>query len=217
MTNESRSKGILRLKHHREVLEAVEERMEDQRTRFEALAQKQPTPAFSSFNLFTTPLPLARQVIELADIHAGHSVLEPSAGTGNLLRAIADKFVQPGEHHIHATAVEIYGPLFNHLSDSEFAMWVTARNANFLTWETRETFDRVVMNPPFKNGVDRKHIMRARSLLKPDGKLVAICANGPRQRRDLFSIADQWIDLPRGSFRSEGTDVEAAIIVMSAT
>ena len=47
------------------------------------------------------------------------------------------------------------------------------------------TFDRIVMNPPFANGDDIKHIMHALKMLKPGGRLVAICANGPRQNDKL--------------------------------
>jgi len=38
------------------------------------------------------------------------------------------------------------------------------------------------MNPPFENGADIKHIQHAMKMLKPGGRLVAICANGPRQQ-----------------------------------
>jgi hypothetical protein len=37
------------------------------------------------------------------------------------------------------------------------------------------------LNPPFGNADDIKHIMHAWKMLKPGGRLVAICANGPRQ------------------------------------
>lgn len=213
---ESRKTGRLRLRHLREHAEAVAERMDEQRGRFERLASNDAkTPVFSSHNLFPTPLPIARRLIELADIHDGHKVLEPSAGTGNLLRAIAEKFNNPGEHHIEVTAVEIDGPLWNHLSDSEFAMWTNARLADFLTWEAPHKFDRIVMNPPFKNGVDRKHILRAKEMLAPGGRLVSLCANGPRQRQTLMPIADQWIELPAGSFKEEATNVNVAICVFN--
>ena len=39
------------------------------------------------------------------------------------------------------------------------------------------TFDRIVMNPPFTNGDDIKHIMHALKMLKPGGRLVAICCH----------------------------------------
>jgi protein-L-isoaspartate O-methyltransferase len=76
------------------------------------------------------------------------------------------------------------------------------------------TFDRIVMNPPFADAADIRHILHARAKLKPGGRLVAICANGPRQRAALGPIADAWIDLPAGSFKESGTGVNAAIVVM---
>ena len=76
------------------------------------------------------------------------------------------------------------------------------------------TFDRVVMNPPFENAVDIKHIMHAYGMLKPGGRLVALCANGPRQRFRLQPMASYWEDLPADSFKSQGTGVNVALLVM---
>ena len=70
------------------------------------------------------------------------------------------------------------------------------------------------MNPPFDHGADIKHIERARGWLKPGGRLVAICANGPRQRAALQPEAEHWEDNGRGRF--EGTDVDTAIVVLGA-
>jgi hypothetical protein len=41
-------------------------------------------------HLIPTPLDVARQVVELAEILPGMSVLEPSAGTGSIIKAIHD-------------------------------------------------------------------------------------------------------------------------------
>jgi hypothetical protein len=49
-------------------------------------------------------------------------------------------------------------------------------------------------------------------MLKPGGRLVAICANGPRQREKLQPIASSWEDLPSGTFK--GTGVNAALLVI---
>jgi 16S rRNA G1207 methylase RsmC len=46
------------------------------------------------------------------------------------------------------------------------------------------------MNPPFANGDDIKHITHALKMLNPGGRLVAICANGPRQNDKLRSVVD---------------------------
>lgn len=72
------------------------------------------------------------------------------------------------------------------------------------------------MNPPFKNGEDIKHIQHARHLLKPGGRLVAVCANGPRQQEQLQPEAEAWIDLPPGTFAEQGTNVNTAIVIFTA-
>ena len=81
-------------------------------------------------------------------------------------------------------------------------------------------FDRVVMNPPFQNGADIKHIQHALTFLKPGGRLVALCANGPRQRETLKPLAENsggwWEDLPAGSFKEQGTNVNTALLVIEA-
>ena len=211
---QSQQTGRLRLSHLREVNEAHGEEMAAERGRFHRLAREDSAPkVFSSFNLFPTPPTLADRLIDLADIRAGHKVLEPSAGTGRLLDAIARKFGNPYEHHIEATAVEMDGPLWHHLSDSSFAMWTNARLADFLTWTTDERFDRIVANPPFRMGADVLHIERMQTLLKPKGRLVSICGTGSK-RQQIFDIATEVVYLPRGSFRSEGTGVDAAIVVI---
>jgi 16S rRNA G1207 methylase RsmC len=78
------------------------------------------------------------------------------------------------------------------------------------------TFDRIVMNPPFERGVDIAHIKHAMTFLKPGGRLVAICANGPRQRFHLkdSGLASEWIDLPAGTFKEQGTGVNTAMLVI---
>lgn len=76
------------------------------------------------------------------------------------------------------------------------------------------TFDRVVMNPPFSNGQDVRHIQHAATFLRPGGVLVALCANGPRQREALQPLADYWEDLPPGTFKEAGTGVNVALLVI---
>ena len=68
------------------------------------------------------------------------------------------------------------------------------------------------MNPPFANADDVKHILHARRFLAPGGRLVAICAAGPRQHDALQGLADSWEYLPPGTF--EGTNVRTVLLTM---
>ena len=74
------------------------------------------------------------------------------------------------------------------------------------------------MNPPFENGADIKHIKHAVTFLKPAGRLVALCANGPRQEKELKPLAEDsggfFESLPQGSFKQSGTNVNVAILVI---
>lgn len=75
--------------------------------------------------------------------------------------------------------------------------------------------DSVVMNPPFTRAADVAHVRHALTLLAPGGRLVSVVAPGPKQRAALQTTAAQWIDLPPHSFRSECTDVNAAIVIFN--
>ncbi len=193
---------------------AAKPRAEPERTKFDDLAEalKAGVKVVSAPQLFPTPPDLAARVVELADIRPGHTVLEPSAGTGNLVRAIRDAAPEA-----IITAVEINRELALALAQvlGGRAEGFTATHADFLSLNGElGQFDRIVMNPPFERGADIDHIRHAYAKLKPGGRLVAICANGPRQRDELGEICTAWIDLPAGSFKEQGTNVNAAIVVI---
>lgn len=180
-------------------------------TQFEAMKQtlRAGVQVVSAPQLFPTPEPIARRMVELAGIEHGARVLEPSAGTGVLLHAIRNAGLGAV-----VTAVEINYDLANQLRTS----FDDVRHADFLGCNgDLGKFDRVVMNPPFQNGDDIKHILHAREMLKPGGRLVALCANGPRQQAALQSIADHWEALPPGSFAEQGTGVNVALLVITET
>jgi hypothetical protein len=72
----------------------------------------------------------------------------------------------------------------------------------------------------FANADDIKHIMHALKMLKPGGRLVAICANGPRQNDQLRPIVKArggiWEELPSDTFISTGTSVPAGVTLPNA-
>lgn len=184
-----------------------------QAAKFEALKEglRAGITVVSAPQLFPTPPALAARMVALADIHATHDVLEPSAGTGNLLRALLPTGA-------NVLAVEIHPGLAEALKKLDVAVVC----ADFLDRRACAigTFDRILMNPPFGDGQDIAHIQHALTLLNPGGRLVALCANGPRQQdklRPLVAAYDgTWEDLPDGSFHDAGTNVRVALLVFQA-
>ena len=81
-------------------------------------------------------------------------------------------------------------------------------------------FDRIVMNPPFTNGDDIKHIMHALKMLKPGGRLAAICANGPRQNDKLRPLVEArggiWEELSPDTFIGAGAGVRTVLLMLDA-
>lgn len=203
--------GRSRLRQLRHDTRAAASEIDHERHRFEELKGGAPV-VVSAHQLFPTPPDLARQLVSLAEISPNHRVLEPSAGTGNLLRAIgnqADKVAVEISAELVAVLMRCgVSGLHIHLAD-----FLSCRpDDDASDSDSLGMFDRVVMNPPFARGSDIKHIRHALGMLKPGGRLVSLCAAGPRQREALRD-ASQWIDLPAGSFKCEGTNVATAIVV----
>ncbi len=159
---------------------------------------------------FFTPPDIARRMVEKASWHTGFSVLEPSAGTGRLIEAVIRK-CKPS----NLFAVEKNDQLAQQLKE-KFAgdSRVTIYHDDFLQLKSPGQFDRVIMNPPFDKGADIKHIRHAMSFLRPGGRLISICGNGPKQAREFLDGAAEWEELPAGTF--EGTRVKTVILVLDA-
>jgi phospholipid N-methyltransferase len=171
----------------------------------------QKVEAIAAPALFPTPRELARRIIELADIKDGMRILEPSAGTGALLDAIREE----SDETRNVYAVEINSSLAARL-DSKYESYSIIQ-ADFLSLNAEYwgfAFDRIIMNPPFDHGLDIKHILHARSLLAPSGRLVAICADGSRQREAFENSAAFYERLPANTFASQGTGVHTALVVL---
>lgn len=170
----------------------------------------------SAPQLFPTPPELAESMAALANLHEGARVLEPSAGTGRLLDAIQADALAAGVA-INLVAVEVNACLSEGLR-AKYAPAVGVLCADFLAEKNLGFYDAIVMNPPFVDGADIKHVAHALTLLKPGGKLVALCADGPRQNTILRPMIEArggyWEKLPAGSFKSEGTAVPVALLVL---
>ncbi len=163
---------------------------------------------------FYTPPALAAEVIIRAGIRPGAEVLEPSAGDGALARPAAAAGGQ-------VTCIEIRPEACAALRGRGMAV----QQADFLE-QRREglgLFDAVVMNPPFGRFQEVDHVRHALNFVRPGGRLVAIVPSGMLSREDrrttalrdeLFAQGASMEHLPAGSFRSVGTEVNAALVTV---
>lgn len=208
---ESKKIGKLRLLQLREVTEAVEEEMVVERARINNLRKETSKPrVVSAFNLFQTPDEIADKMVSMAVL--GDIVLEPSVGLGRIYRSIR----RVSSCHV---------VMVDNSPDCCREMYLATENDPRTSIHQRDFLSIspgdiakpscVIMNPPFKNGTDIKHILRALEHLRIGGMLVALCANGPRQNERLKPIASHWEVLPEKSFRSEGTGVSVALLTIN--
>lgn len=208
---ESRRTGRLRLRHLQETTEARGEEMDAQRPRFERLAGADARPrVVSSFNLFQTPEPLAARLASLFDTFG--RTLEPSAGLGRLYRAV--RAVSPDcPVTLVDCSPECCGELY-HITEGDENARLVSGDFQTMDAERLGLFDSIIMNPPFRLGTDIRHVEHALTLLDRGGRLAAIVAAGERRRTAFGPRARAWIELPPGPFKSEGTDVNAVIVVI---
>jgi hypothetical protein len=109
-----------------------------------------------------TPPDVAARMVRYLGEQGDYLTLEPSAGTGALVRALLDaghsryELTQVERHNALAVGLHKYGPVFNRCF-LEYAE--EARG--------KVQFPRIIMNPPFSAA--RRHIRAARSLLGHGG------------------------------------------------
>lgn len=152
---------------------------------------------------YPTPESIARVCGELAQIGDQHQVLEPSAGQGDLAAWL------PKER---TTCVEL-SPL--HCAILRARGFNTVQ-ADFLAWAEQQqpqSWDRVVMNPPFADGRARAHIEFAAGLVRPGGRLVAVLPASMRGGEPLAGFDHEWSRIYEGEFAGTG----AAVAILTAT
>ncbi len=196
-----KSSGILRLLSLREVNDAKGEKYKLERGKFLNI----PAPKIiTSFNLFQTPSKIALKMVEMAGNLHGKSILEPSAGLGRIIEQI------PEDLHKNITAYDINIECVEYLYNN-FSKVNKLKRCDFLSVDSGE-YEIIIMNPPFKQGQDIKHILHAVKKLKSGGVLIALCYDGIRQNNILKPICDYWEVLPENSFKESGTNASVSIL-----
>jgi len=169
------------------------------------------------FDFFPTPKKIVDKLIYIAALKDGDIVLEPEAGRG----AIAFECLKAAKD-IQVDCFEISPESCEYLREHAVSRVICG---DFLLMQPVEThkYDAVIMNPPFSNKADIKHVMHATNFLKPSGILVAVMSSGVTFRQDKITTAfRQYVTdsggffepLPEGSFKESGTMANTVIAVI---
>lgn len=180
---------------------------------------------------YPTPEKLADRLLRGVKWDKVESVLEPSAGKGDLARYVAGRlYYSRNRWPAHDSGswakaikeadidcVEIDSNLRNVLEGEGFRVV----HDDFLTYETQKRYRLVVMNPPFDNGA--AHLLKALELMQRGGTICCILnAETLRncyteQRRELAAKLKAYgaeIEFVSGAFADaeRQTDVDVALI-----
>jgi predicted RNA methylase len=162
---------------------------------------------------FESQPPVVGRIIELAQLESWMSVLEPEAGSGAIAKAAA---AIVGFDRVFC--VEYFAARIRDLREAGFS----PLQADFLGFNLPKTFDRVLMNPPFRHQADIDHATKAWGYLKRGGRLVSVMSSGTVTRNtNKARVFQQMLDkfgyyenLPDGSFKDSGTGVSTVLVVM---
>lgn len=171
------------------------------------------------FQAFYTPLPLARRLVSLAAPWGHETILEPSAGSGNIIAAIReiypDKTIYAYEKM--PVNVEILKGLHK----------VEVLGTDFLNpgddISAGLCFKTIIANPPFANNQDIDHFNMMIRRLKIGGTIVSIMSNhwrnsGGRKEEEFRKFVDEECtieDIAPGEFKESGTNVAACIVTLN--
>lgn len=129
--------------------------------------------------LYPTPEAIARKMTRLVDFEKVSSILEPSAGYGDLAAVVIKTF---DELH-HRSYYDMKQDPFNAAVldvieiDEKCRAFLKSKKAavvaeDFLKFQTFKRYDLIIMNPPFSEGV--KHILKAIEMQKYGGQIVCL-------------------------------------------
>lgn len=124
---------------------------------------------------YPTPESIINKMLCDVDFRVIHSILEPSAGKGNIIEAIKnkEKFYSSTYNKVNydIDCIEADQNLQHILKGKNFRVVYN----DFLTYDTMKEYDLVIMNPPFSNGC--KHLLKALEMQYRNGGAVVCLLN----------------------------------------
>lgn len=168
------------------------------------------------FQFFATPSRLCDKIVSLANINEKHSILEPSAGDGAIVKAIA--------REIPNKIVDCFELMGVNRMLLEKNPNVNLIGNDFITEQVDRKYDRIIANPPFTNNSDIQHLYKMYDCLKDGGRVVCITSmHWKNSSNKIETEFRKWLDkknaitedVDAGEFKESGTMVPTVIIVIN--
>ena len=126
-------------------------------------------------DFYPTPEAIINKMLCDIDFKMIHSILEPSAGKGNIVEAIKkkEKFYNTtyNKFSYDIDCIEADQNLQSILKGKNFRVVYN----DFLTYDTMKEYDIIIMNPPFSNGC--KHLLKALEMQQRNGGAIVCLLN----------------------------------------
>ena len=167
------------------------------------------------YQFFPTPKEIVSQMIDMVDWDNVETCLEPSFGTGNILKEF------PLMTGIKVYGCELNPEMFkNTIVDIGNLEDVELYNIDFLNFNKK--VDVIIANPPFTKLQSIKHFNHMVNLLNTNGQLVCIVPFGDYDRNSNIKLRQEFtkfvdencevFELKSGDFKESGTMVKTIII-----
>lgn len=152
-------------------------------------------------DFYPTPAHLAKKMLDKVNFKEVTTILEPSAGKGDLIEMVKQKEGGFYGYKFDIDAIEKDANLRHILNGKEYR----TVHDDFLTYETFKQYDLIIMNPPFSDGC--KHLLRALEMQKRNGGQI-VCLLNAETIKNPFSNG-------RIALQRDLTELNAAIEFLS--
>ena len=182
------------------------------------------------FQFYGTPNKLADELVEMADIHDGDCVLEPSAAQGAIIKSIykyqsrimLSSNDKPCTTIDYCELMDDNNKVLSGIIDKSRTSFI---GSDFFKLEVKSPYmyHRIIANPPFSKNQDIDHIKKMYKHLLKGGRLVTIASNHWRNSMNKKECEFRyWIkkvkakvsEIEAGAFKKSGTMTSSCIIVI---
>lgn len=131
-------------------------------------------------DFYPTPDNLIDKMLDGVNLSMIHSILEPSAGKGDIVEHLKRKETETNEYYtkykFDIDCIEKDSSLKCILKSKGFRVV----HDDFLTYSTMKEYDLIIMNPPFSNGC--KHLLKALKMQRRNGGAIISLLNAETLR-----------------------------------